>query len=208
VSAYEFSLWKTGARYICGVDEVGRGPLAGPVTAAAVVMPAASRRNGIADSKTLSQSKREVLAERIKSKALSWSVASVDPEKIDEINILQASLLAMRMAVESVTCPIDLVLVDGIHPIPDLNIEQETIRGGDGLSICVGAASVIAKVERDRLMSEYDQVYPVYKFAKNKGYPTLEHRRAIHIHGPCEIHRKTFRLLPEGIVQGTLSFDR
>lgn len=206
MAVFETGLWNKGFRYICGVDEAGRGPLAGPVTAAAVILPRETKRNGIGDSKLISLSKREELAEHIKSIAIAWSVESVDPQTIDEINILQASLLAMRKAVESLPTRIDLVLVDGNRPIPEIKLDQMTIVRGDARCISVGAASIIAKVERDRLMTEYDQLFPEYRFCRNKGYPTREHRLAIHAHGPCDIHRRSFKLLPEGLVQGKLEF--
>jgi len=208
MSFCETRLWNDGFRLICGVDEAGRGPLAGPVTAAAVILPAGTKRNGINDSKLLSARKREKLAEHIKSIALAWAVESVDHETIDRINILQASLLAMRKAVARLGSRLDIVLVDGNRPIPDVDYDQKTMVKGDMRSLSIGAASIIAKVERDRLMAEYHDSYPQYNFRQNKGYPTREHRIAIYTYGPCEIHRKTFRLLPDGVIQGALSFER
>ena len=204
----ETRLWNEGFRLICGVDEAGRGPLAGPVTAAAVILPAGTKRNGINDSKLLSARKREKLAEHIKSTALAWAVESVDHETIDRINILQASLLAMRRAVSKLESRLDIVLVDGNRPIPDVDFDQKTMVKGDMRSLSIGAASIVAKVERDRLMAEYHGSYPQYNFRQNKGYPTREHRIAIHTYGPCEIHRKTFKLLPDGVIQGALSLER
>ena len=197
-----------GYDFICGVDEVGRGPLAGPVTAAAVILPGDVGRNGIRDSKLLSHTKREELAEKIKSIAVAWAIESVEPEVIDRINILQAALRAMRAAVLRLSVTPGVVLVDGNSRIPDIGIEQRTIVGGDALSISIGAASIIAKVERDRLMTEYHSAFPQYNFKRNKGYPTREHRLAIHLHGPCDLHRKSFKLLPDGVVQGMLSLER
>lgn len=206
MAVYETGLWNEGFRHICGVDEVGRGPLAGPVTAAAVILPQGTKRNGIGDSKAIPAARREVLAEHIKSIAVAWAVESIDPETIDRINILQASLLAMRKAVMRVSAEIDLVLVDGNRPIPDIEQEQMTIVRGDSRCLSIGAASILAKVERDRMMIDYDQLFPEYKFGRNKGYPTREHRLAIHAHGPCDIHRRTFKLLPDGLIQGKLKF--
>jgi ribonuclease HII len=208
MSFCETRIWDEGFRLICGVDEAGRGPLAGPVTAAAVILPTGTGRNGINDSKLLSARKREKLAEHIKSIALAWAVESVDHETIDRINILQASLLAMRRAVSKLESRLDIVLVDGNKPIPNVDYEQKTMVKGDMRSLSIGAASIIAKVERDRLMAEYHDSYPQYNFRQNKGYPTREHRIAIHTYGPCEIHRKTFKLLPDGLIQGALSFER
>jgi len=204
MSVMEIELWNDGLQLICGVDEVGRGPLAGPVTAAAVILPPCTMRNGIHDSKCLTPKRREELAGQIRSTAVAWAVESVDPETIDRINILQASLLAMKRAVLKLESQVDIVLVDGIKPIPDLDLRQLTVKHGDARCVSVGAASILAKVERDRMMCEYDAEYPQYKFARNKGYPTKEHRLAIHSHGPCAIHRKSFRLLPDGVIQGEL----
>lgn len=208
MSIYEYSLWKDGLKLICGVDEAGRAPLAGPVTAGAVIMPENCRRAGITDSKLLSATRREELAERIKAKALAWAVESVDHETIDRINILQASLLAMKKAIFKLAVNTDIVLVDGNQLIPNLGIPQQYIIKGDSKSVCIGAASILAKVERDRIMSEYHEIYPFYNFKQNKGYPTAEHRRAIHTHGPCAIHRMSFRLLPEGVFQEALPLER
>jgi ribonuclease HII len=204
----EARLWREGYDFICGVDEAGRGPLAGPVTAAAVILPTGIRRNGINDSKTLSPNKREQLAERIKSTAIVWAVESIDPDVIDQINILQATLLAMRKAVLGLALQPDIILVDGNRLIPKIDFNQRAIVKGDAKSLTVGAASILAKVERDRLMRQYHDSFPQYNFFRNKGYPTREHRIAIHTHGPCRIHRKSFRLLPDGIVQGVLPFER
>lgn len=208
LAIYEYSLWKSGIRLICGVDEAGRAPLAGPVTAAAVIMPENCRRTGITDSKLLPPLKREQLAEKIKAKSIAWAIESVDHETIDHINILQASLLAMKKAVLRLATEMDLVLVDGNHLLPDLRFAQEFVIKGDSKSVCIGAASILAKVERDRIMSEYHDIYPHYNFRQNKGYPTVEHRQAIHTHGPCEIHRKSFRLLPEEVFQEALPLER
>jgi len=208
MSFCEARLWNEGLSLICGVDEAGRGPLAGPVTAAAVILPAGTKRNGINDSKLLSASKREKLAEHIKSIAIAWAVESVDHEIIDRTNILKASLLAMRKAVSKLGSRSDIILVDGNRPIPDVDYDQKTMVKGDMRSLSIGAASIIAKVERDKLMTEYHDTYPQYNFRQNKGYPTREHRIAIYTYGPCDIHRKSFRLLPDGVVQGVLPLER
>ncbi len=207
LETYEKILWRNGLELICGIDEAGRGPLAGPVTAAAVILPPNTRRNGIADSKTLTPGKREELAEEIRCKAVAWAVASVDHETIDRINILQASLLAMRKAYEKLSTRCEILLLDGNHLIPDIAIEQKAIVRGDSLAVTIGAASILAKVERDRIMDQYHVQFPQYNFASNKGYPTREHRCAIHLYGPCEIHRRSFRLLPDGVVQGALPLE-
>lgn len=206
MAVYENSLWKKGYTYICGVDEVGRGPLAGPVTAAAVILPVGTKRNGISDSKLLSPKKREELADQIKDIALAWAIESVDHDTIDEINILQASLLAMRKAVLKLSTQVDMLLVDGRQAVPELPFEQRPIVGGDGVSVAIGAASIIAKVERDRIMTEYDQVFPGYRFDHNKGYPTREHRLALHARGPCAIHRKSFKLFSDDVIQEMIRF--
>jgi ribonuclease HII len=205
---YEARLWNEGQSLVCGVDEAGRGPLAGPVTAAAVILPAFTRRNGINDSKLLSSSRREELAEKIKSIAVAWAVHSVSPGMIDRINILQASLLAMKKAVSKLKTRSDIVLVDGNREIPRVDYLQEAVTKGDVKSICIGAASILAKVERDRIMTRYHAHYPQYNFRRNKGYPTREHRIAIHTYGPCEIHRRSFKLLADGVIQGVLRLER
>ncbi len=178
-------------KYLAGVDEAGRGPLAGPVVAAAVVFEKDVHIEGIADSKTLSEKKREFLFKKIISDCLSYSVSVIEHEIIDEINILNASLLAMKNAVEGLNVKPDLILIDGnksfISEIPVITIVK-----GDAKSFSIGAASIIAKVTRDRLMKEYSLDYPNYLLENNKGYPTLEHRQAVLKFGPSPIHRKTF----------------
>ncbi|MDI6827354.1 MAG: ribonuclease HII, partial [Armatimonadota bacterium] len=169
-----------------GVDESGRGPLAGPVVAAAVVLPFECDISGIYDSKQLSPADREVAYERILNLALAVEVGIVDPEEIDRLNILNATYQAMRIAISKLTIVPDIFLVDG-YPIPQIGIVE-----GDCKSASIAAASIIAKVTRDRLMLDYDKLYPQYGFAKHKGYPTEEHLQNLAIYGPCEIHRKTF----------------
>ena len=177
--------------YICGIDEVGRGPLAGPVVAGAVILPKDCDILYINDSKKLSAAKREELYDEIMEKAVSVGLGFVSPERIDEINILQATYEAMREAVSKLDpCP-DLLLNDAVT-IPGLPQTQVPIIKGDAKSISIGAASIIAKVTRDRLMEEYDHMFPQYGFASNKGYGSAEHIAAIKEYGPTPIHRKTF----------------
>lgn len=194
----ETGLRQIGFSRICGLDEAGRGPLAGPVVAAAVILPARFEPNGIGDSKTLSESKREEGYEFVTSEAVSWGVGIADVAEIDEINILQASLLAMKRAYAKLEPEPDFLLVDGNKVLPETSLPQRAVVGGDGCVMCVAAASIIAKVERDRIMREYDKDFPEYGFATHKGYPTKRHRQAIARYGPCEIHRRSFQLLPAG----------
>jgi ribonuclease HII len=181
-----------GYRAIAGVDEAGRGPLAGPVVAAAVILPAGFRPEGIRDSKALSHAARKRAASRIEAEAVSFSVALSTPEEIEEVNILRATLLAMRRAVERLSLPPDFLYVDGTFPVP-CAVPQETLVGGDSRCLSVMAASILAKVARDEMMEEFDRVYPGYGFSSHKGYPTREHLAALRRLGPCPIHRKTFR---------------
>ncbi|MCI9336010.1 MAG: ribonuclease HII [Lachnospiraceae bacterium] len=177
--------------YICGIDEVGRGPLAGPVVAGAVILPKDCRILYINDSKQLSEKKREELYEIIKEQALSCAVGYATPQRIDEINILQATYEAMRHAIDNLACKPDILLNDAVT-IPKVSIMQVPIVKGDAKSISIGAASIIAKVTRDRLMREYDQLYPAYDFAGNKGYGSAGHIEALKRYGPTPIHRKSF----------------
>lgn len=190
--AFEKQLQKDGFARIAGVDEAGRGPLAGPVVASAVVLPPSFNVPGVDDSKKISVKKRESLYEAILTEAADVGVGIVDADEIDRINILQASLLAMAKAVDSITPAPDYLLIDGTFQIDTL-LPQKTIPKGDGLSISIAAASIIAKVTRDRLMEKYHRLYPAYNFLKHKGYPTKAHREAIKEHGCCPIHRKTFK---------------
>ncbi len=176
---------------ICGVDEAGRGPLAGPVAAGAVILPADVRILYLNDSKKLSEKRRELLYDEITEKAVAWSVGIVSPEQIDRINILQATYEAMRRAISGLSVKPDLLLNDAVT-IPGISVKQVPIITGDAKSLSIAAASVIAKVTRDRMMRGYDELYPEYGFAQNKGYGTAEHIRAIREHGPCPIHRRTF----------------
>jgi ribonuclease HII len=174
---------------ICGVDEAGRGPLAGPVVAAAVVFEEGFEDPRIKDSKKLSEQQREKLFEHIKATARSWSIIAVGPRRIEELNILQATKLAMKLAVERIEA--DLVLIDGNQPIM-CRLAQKTVVGGDRLHVQISAASILAKVWRDRLMKDLAVRYPGYSFEKHAGYPTPAHKAAILELGPCKIHRKTF----------------
>ena len=176
---------------ICGVDEVGRGPLAGPVVAAAVILDPQQPIAGLADSKKLSEKKRQLLSQEIKQKALSWKIARASVEEIDALNILHASMLAMKRAVEGLSIQPDHAMVDG-NRLPDLDMSAEAIVGGDNLVDCISAASIIAKVSRDDEMVELDAVYPGYGLAGHKGYPTKKHREAIEQLGVTDIHRKSF----------------
>ena len=180
-----------GAAALCGVDEAGRGPLAGPVCAAAVILPPDAELPGLNDSKKLTDKKRRELYDIITERALSWSVALVDEKTIDEINILQATFRAMEQAVAGLTVEPDLVLVDGNRE-PPLSIKTECVVGGDGKSASIAAASILAKVTRDRLMEELDGEYPQYGFAVHKGYGTKRHYEALRTYGPCPIHRQSF----------------
>ena len=177
--------------YICGIDEVGRGPLAGPVVAGAVILPKGCEILYINDSKQLSAKKREALYEEIKSKALAIGIGIVSPAKIDEINILQATYMAMREAISKLSVVPQLLLNDAVT-IPEVIIPQVPIIKGDAKSVSIAAASIVAKVTRDRLMEEYDRVLPGYGFASNKGYGSAEHIAALKELGPTPIHRNTF----------------
>jgi len=190
--AYETEARKKGYRRIAGIDEAGRGPLAGPVVAAAVVLADDFLLPGLRDSKKLSQTMREKLFPLIQETAIGFGVAVVEAGVIDEINILQASLLAMKRAVERLTCSPDFLLIDGPYRI-ESPVTQLPIIGGDNLSCSIAAASVLAKVTRDRLMIEYHRQYPQYAFDQHKGYGTRLHRERIKTFGPCPIHRRTFK---------------
>ena len=178
-------------RLIAGVDEVGRGPLAGAVVAAAVILPVDHPIVGLTDSKKLTEKKRELLFDQIKEHAISWSLGRAEAEEIDEINILQASMLAMKRAVEGLSIQPQHALVDG-NRCPTLACSSEAIVKGDLTEPCISAASIIAKVTRDREMADLDKQYPGYGLAKHKGYPTKAHMEALVALGPSEIHRKSF----------------
>ncbi len=180
---------------VCGVDEAGRGPLAGPVVAAAVILPDDFDPSGIADSKKLTESQRESCYERIIKECGCFGVGSSSSRVIDEVNILQATFRAMRQAISRLNTKPQVVLVDGNQEIPRLMIQQKAIVGGDATILPIACASIIAKVTRDRLMNKYHLQYPDYGFDRHKGYPTEQHRLRIAQFGPSKIHRKSFRLL-------------
>lgn len=190
---YEFeqAARNSGATVVCGIDEAGRGPLAGPVYAAAVVLPDGLEIPGLNDSKKLTARKRDQLFEVILQEAEDYCVASASEQEIDDLNILQATFLAMNRAVEGLQNPPDFALVDGNRD-PQLGISTETVIKGDSRSMSIAAASILAKVSRDRYMLEMAKIYPQYHFEKHKGYGTKLHYEALAKYGPCEIHRKTF----------------
>lgn len=180
-----------GFDIICGVDEAGRGPLAGPVYAAAVILPSDCVIEGLNDSKKLTEKKREALFDEIKEKALAYGIARADEKEIDEINILNATFLAMKRAIDSLSVKPDLALIDG-NQKPHTDIEEVTVVKGDAKSMSIAAASVLAKVSRDRFMLEMAGKYPQYEFARHKGYGTKLHYEKIAQYGVCDIHRRTF----------------
>jgi ribonuclease HII len=181
--------------FIAGVDESGRGPLAGPVVAAAVILRPGFRHKGINDCKKLTASKREKLFVTIKRNALGIGISVVKTKTIDDINILSATFLAMRRAVRKLPVRPELVLIDGPYRIPGIKASQDAVVGGDSKSISIASASIIAKVTRDGIMGELDRKYPQYKFGQNKGYPTKKHYDAIKLHGISPVHRLSFRLI-------------
>jgi len=190
--AFENAARQKGFHTIAGIDEAGRGPLAGPVVSAAVILPASCNLNGVDDSKRLTPKKRGALFGEIYRSAISVGVGVVGPGRIDEINILQASLLSMAMAVACLSPRPDCLLIDGIFKI-DSDFPQTPITKGDSLSVSIAAASIIAKVTRDNMMEQYHSRYPQYGFAKHKGYPTKAHKAAIQEYGCTPIHRRSFK---------------
>lgn len=188
---YEKQLSEKGYVNICGVDEAGRGPLAGPVCAAAVILKPDDIIEGVNDSKKLSEKKREILFDIIKQRAISYSIAWATVEEIEEFNILNATMLAMKRAVDGLNLPADYAIIDG-NKTPELNIPANSIVKGDAKSMSIAAASILAKVSRDRLLLEYAKEYPEYKFEKHKGYGTKVHREALLTYGACPIHRMSF----------------
>lgn len=190
--SYETAARENGYKYICGVDEAGRGPLAGPVCAAAVILPENARIPGLNDSKKLTEKRREELFEIIKKEALSFSVAYGTLEEIEKYNILEATFLAMNRAIDGLSVHADYALIDGNRAPKGIKIPCETVIKGDSKSASIAAASILAKVTRDRLLLEYDKKYPEYNFKKHKGYGTKEHYEAIKTYGVCEIHRLSF----------------
>ena len=188
---YEQNAELKGYKAICGVDEAGRGPLAGPVCAAAVILPPNTIIDGVNDSKKLTEKKREALFDVIKETAVSYSIAYASVEEIESINILNATMLAMKRAVEGLDVKADYAMIDG-NKMPPLDIDGETIVKGDAKSMSIACASILAKVSRDRLLYEYAKEYPQYQFDKHKGYGTAAHREAILEYGPCPYHRMSF----------------
>ena len=188
---YENELIEKGYANICGVDEAGRGPLAGPVCAAAVILKPNDIIEGVNDSKKLTEKKRELLYDVIKDRALSYSIAFATVEEIEELNILNATMLAMKRAVEGLDVPPSYAIIDG-NKTPQLEIPCNYIVKGDAKSMSIAAASILAKVTRDRLLLEYAEQYPQYQFEKHKGYGTKAHREALLEYGPCPVHRLSF----------------
>lgn len=188
---YENEAYAKGYSAVCGVDEAGRGPLAGPVCAAAVILPQNTVIDGVNDSKKLSEKKREALFDVIKSKAISYCVSYASVEEIESMNILNATMLAMQRAVAGLDVKADYAMIDG-NKVPDLNIDCESIVKGDAKSMSIACASILAKVSRDRLLYEYAEKYPEYHFEKHKGYGTALHREMLQKYGSCPIHRISF----------------
>lgn len=188
---YENDIYEKGYTSVCGCDEAGRGPLCGPVVAAAVILPKDAVIEGLDDSKKLTEKKRDKLFEIIKQTAVAYAIAEASPEEIDEINILNASMLAMRRAVDMLSVKADFALIDG-NCSRGFSIPTQTVIKGDSKSYSIAAASILAKVTRDKGCVELDKMYPMYGIAKHKGYPTKEHMDAVRKYGPSPIHRKTF----------------
>ncbi len=189
--AFENEYYAKGYKFVCGIDEAGRGPLSGPVVAAACILPIDISIPELNDSKKLTEKKRERLFDIITERAIGYGIGMASPQEIDEINILNATMLAMRRALESLNPKADFALIDG-NIARDFSIPTRTVIKGDSLSASIAAASILAKVTRDRLCLEDAKKYPQYNFAKHKGYSTREHMDAIRQYGPCEIHRKSF----------------
>jgi len=205
LSHMEQMLREKGYRTICGVDEVGRGPLAGPVVAAAVILPDGVIIEGLADSKKLTSIRRDELFDEIVRLEIPCAVGIIDNEEIDRLNILKASLLAMRKAVTDLKATPQIVLVDGDYPIPKIPHPQLSIINGDNLCDSIAAASIVAKVTRDRIMDRYEKMYPAFTFSRHKGYSTSAHLNELKIHGPCDIHRKSFKPVAELVEQYALT---
>ena len=188
----ENKLYENNIQYSCGIDEAGRGPLAGPVVVGAVILPKDSFIEGINDSKKVSEKKREVLYEKITEEAIAYSVGIVDQKTIDQINILNATKLGLKIALEGLKVKPNIIMVDALTNIDTMGIPYISMVKGDAKVYSIAAASIIAKVTRDRIMRQWDEVYPIYGFAKHKGYGTAEHIRVIKENGPCILHRNTF----------------
>ena len=189
---FETNLYKTGIKYIAGIDEAGRGPLAGPVVVGIAIMKPESFIEGINDSKKISEKKREMLYDKITEEAVDWVVGIIDQNEIDKINILNATKKALHMAIDNLKVKPDRILVDALEHIDTCGIPYTSIIKGDAKIYSISAASIIAKVTRDRIMQEYDEIYPQYGFTNHKGYGTAKHIQAIKQYGPCPLHRKTF----------------
>lgn len=188
----EEEIYNSGIKSICGIDEAGRGPLAGPVVVAAAIMPRDSMIEGVNDSKKVSEKRREELYEIIIKEAIAYGVGIIDQKRIDEINILSATKEGLTMAVSELTQKPEIIIVDALTKINTLGIPYRSIIKGDAKCYSISAASIIAKVTRDRIMRQWDEIYPQYGFAKHKGYGTAEHIKALKEYGPCPLHRKTF----------------
>ena len=196
MDVFERACYHRGYKQVAGVDEAGRGALAGPVVAAAVILPAECTIKGLRDSKQLSATQRARLFDEIRNVAVAVSIGTSDHQVIDRLNILQATLAAMQEAVQKLIPPPDYLLVDGLN-VPEIGIAGEAIPKGDSKSRSIAAASVVAKITRDQLMLDLDRIYPNYGLSRHKGYPTASHRRAIAEFGASDIHRRTFKLLPD-----------
>ena len=188
----ENEIYKTGVQTICGIDEAGRGPLAGPVVVAAVIMPKDSFIEGVNDSKKVSEKKREALYEQITNEAIAWGVGIIDQKEIDEINILNATKKGLTTSIKELKVKPDRIIVDALDKIDTLGIPYTPIIKGDAKCYSIAAASIIAKVTRDRIMRQWDEIYPMYGFEKHKGYGTAMHMQAIREYGLCPIHRRSF----------------
>jgi ribonuclease HII len=204
LSGLEQKLAEKGYKSVCGVDEVGRGPLAGPVVAAAVIMPPGAVIDDLDDSKKLSPQRREKVFERIINLELICAVGIIDNSEIDVMNIHKASLMAMRKAIMELKRAPDFVLVDGNFAVPKIDVPQFAIVGGDARCPAIAAASVVAKVTRDRIMDRYQSLYPAFSFSKHKGYPTPEHLEELRREGPTDIHRRSFKPVADLIQQYAL----
>lgn len=193
---YEENLYNEGYKFICGIDEAGRGPLAGPVVVGAAVMPRDSKLEWVNDSKKVTEKRREILYDRITEEALAWEVGIISEKEIDELNILNATKKGLHLAfgevIEKLKQKPDIVIVDALREIDTFEIPYQSIIKGDATCYSISCASILAKVTRDRIMREWNEVYPMYDFEKNKGYGTAEHIKALKQYGPCPIHRRTF----------------
>jgi len=193
---YEENLYNEGYKFICGIDEAGRGPLAGPVVVGAAVMPRDSKLEWVNDSKKVTEKRREILYDRITEEALAWGVGIISEKEIDELNILNATKKGLHLAlgevIEKLKQKPDIVIVDALREIDTFEIPYQSIIKGDATCYSISCASILAKVTRDRIMREWNEVYPMYDFEKNKGYGTADHIKALKQYGPCPIHRRTF----------------